>query len=189
MTGQTGASDLPAPVWLAENDCTFKEALLVGVEIRRLATEVLPTLGRKDAARHFPATMSDALSLAHAREDAKKKNAINKSAKSKHKSLGQTHAGSGDHFPGATEGGGDASAFWMYLEVGLHLRVACIATLIASNYINQNYIINFICFQFHHCRTFLETLPRKMSMTFFRCCSPRARTQHSLFSLLEAGLV
>lgn len=116
MAEQT-ADGAAAAMWLGGDDCTFRDALVLGADVREQAANVLPSLGRRDATRHFPASMSDALSLVHAREDAKRKNTTSKMAKGKHKSLVASHIGTDTHFPGAKEGGGDASAFWMYLEV------------------------------------------------------------------------
>ncbi len=106
----------PAPTWLAGSDCTFEEALLVGRDIAKKTSEVLPTLPRKDASRYLPATVSDALSLVHAREDAKKKNAGNKVNKAKQKSGAAALFGPDERIPGAKQGGGDPGVFWLYSE-------------------------------------------------------------------------
>jgi len=105
-----------APIWLAGSDCTFKDALLVGREVAEKTSEVLPTLPRKDASRYLPATVSDALSLVHAREDAKKKNAGNKVNKAKQKSGAAALFGPDERIPGAKQGGGDPGVFWLYSE-------------------------------------------------------------------------
>lgn len=116
--GHLGAGP-SGPVWEAGEGCSFEEALSVGREVVNAAQAALPSLPRKDASRHFPATISDAQSLVHSREDAKKKQAANKAAKTKHKSLTTATATAQGHFPGAVRGGGDrASAFWLYMEVG-----------------------------------------------------------------------
>ena len=77
---------------------------------------MLPTLPRKDASRYHPATVSDALSLVHAREEAKKKNPGSKVSKAKAKSGGAALLGPDERIPGAAQGGGDPGAFWMYVE-------------------------------------------------------------------------
>jgi hypothetical protein len=111
-----GISAPPAPTWLAGSDCTFEEALLVGRDVAEKTSQVLPTLPRKDASRYLPATVSDALSLVHAREDAKKKNAGNKVNKAKQKSGAAALFGPDERIPGAKQGGGDPGVFWLYSE-------------------------------------------------------------------------
>lgn len=105
-----------APIWLAGSDCTFEDALLIGQEVTEKTFEMLPTLPRKDASRYLPATVSDALSLVHAREDAKKKNAGNKVNKAKQKSGAAALFGPDERIPGAKQGGGDPGVFWLYSE-------------------------------------------------------------------------
>lgn len=116
MAALAPAGDL---VWEAGEGCTFEEALTAGAQVFRAAAAALPALPRKDATRHYPSTLQDALALAHSREEAKKKQAANKAAKSKHKSLAAAAAqpASQARFPGAVQGGGDLSAFWMFVEV------------------------------------------------------------------------
>lgn len=109
-------SSLPEPVWLLGEGGTYGEALSLGQDIRQEALRVIHSLPRKDVTKYYPSTMSDAISLVHARDDAKKKSGITKSTKIKQRSLGASLLGSDNCFPGAVEGGGDQYAFWMYLE-------------------------------------------------------------------------
>ena len=88
----------------------------MGKETRLAAQSALTSLPRKDAARHYPASLSDAVSLVNAREDAKRKQAANKAAKAKYKSLTGDLQRAEGQYPGAVEGGGDPGAFWMYVE-------------------------------------------------------------------------
>jgi hypothetical protein len=106
------------PVWLAGEDATFGDALAVGQEVLGAVRAALPLLPHKDITRPSAATMSEAVGIVHAREDLKKKLQASKAAKSKHKS-GTTLASLDEtRIPGAVQGGGDPSAFWMYVEVG-----------------------------------------------------------------------
>jgi hypothetical protein len=106
-----------AVAWEAAPDASFADALTVGADVLSEAATALPTLPSKDLASPFPATLSDAIALVHAREDAKKRQGAHKSSKSKSK-RGEPFAGPGqEHYPGARQGGGDLSAFWMYMEV------------------------------------------------------------------------
>lgn len=101
--------------WLAGEHATFEEALSAGGDVRRQIVAAGPSLPRKDlAGRLYPATMADAVSIVHARlEDNKKK-----AAASKQKSKSKAGPPPDSHFfPGAKQGGGEPSAFWMYIEV------------------------------------------------------------------------
>ena len=101
---------------LFKPDCSFEEALVVGLDITKETAAILPSLPRRDASRYLPTTVSDALSLVHAREDAKRKNAGNKVNKAKQKSGVAALFGPDERIPGALQGGGDAGAFWLYAE-------------------------------------------------------------------------
>jgi hypothetical protein len=102
--------------WLAGQSVTFEEALEAGQEVAAAAVAAGPRLPPKDLTRLYPTTMQDAVSMVHARvEDSKKKMAQSKQ-KSKSKS-GAVHTATDSHFPGARAGGGEPSAFWMYVEV------------------------------------------------------------------------
>lgn len=116
MAGEPAISGSTAPGWLADSECTFEEALLAGVEAAEETVNALPTLPRRDASRYLPATVSDALSLVHARDEAKKKNAGNKVAKAKAKSGSAALFGPDDRILGAAQGSGDPGAFWLYVE-------------------------------------------------------------------------
>ena len=116
MAGEPAVSGSTVPGWLADSECTFEEALLAGREVAVETKQALPTLPRRDASRYLPATVSDALSLVHARDEAKKKNAGNKVAKAKAKSGSAALFGPDDRILGATQGSGDPGAFWLYVE-------------------------------------------------------------------------
>lgn len=93
----------------------------MGGDVRAAVVAAGPRLPRKDLSRLYPATMQDAVAVVHARlEDNKKKAAASKQ-KSKSKA-GAPGSLSDSHFPGARPGGGDPSAFWMYIEVSWWLR-------------------------------------------------------------------
>ena len=103
------------PHWDPPEGVTFEEALRLGADVVQRAREALPALPRKDPTRHYPPTMADAVALVHAREDYKKKKAASLKAQ-KVKASGSATAPA-DHIPGAVQGGGDPSAFWLYVEV------------------------------------------------------------------------
>lgn len=108
--------------WLAGPAATFEEALSVGSDVRAAVVAAGPLLPCKDISRLYPSTMQDAVSVVHARLEENKKKAAASKQKSKSKP-GAQHALSDAHFPGARAGGGEPSAFWMYIEVG---RCSCI---------------------------------------------------------------
>jgi hypothetical protein len=103
--------------WPIASDATLEEALNIGADVFQHAATAVPSLPHRDPRRLLPATMSDALTIVHARDDAKKKTTAKQGSKSRHKAaLGA--AGAQTQFLGAVEGGGDSeSAFWMYMEV------------------------------------------------------------------------
>ncbi|KAL4458738.1 hypothetical protein ABPG75_013603 [Micractinium tetrahymenae] len=102
--------------WLAGPGATsFEEALAVGGEVRAAVVAAGPRLPCKDLSRLYPSTMQDAVSVVHARLEENKKKAAASKQKSKSKS-GAPHSPSDEHFPGARAGGGEPSAFWMYIE-------------------------------------------------------------------------
>ena len=103
--------------WELGPDATFADALAAHGNLLEQASQAAAALPQKDIARHCPATMQDAVSLVHARAEESKKKAASKQ-KSKSKAGGGANSPTSTHFPGAVEGGGDASAFWMYIEVG-----------------------------------------------------------------------
>ena len=77
---------------------------------------MVPRLPDKDFTRHYPATMTDAVAIVHQRAEEARRRA--QSGKNKSKGRGGGGGEGSSHFPGAREGGGDPSAFWMYIEVG-----------------------------------------------------------------------
>jgi hypothetical protein len=101
--------------WLAGQHATLEEAVAVGAEVRAAAVAAGASLPKKALSRLYPATMQDAVSIVHARLEENKKKA--QQSKQKSKSKGAPHSPSDSHFPGALQGGGDPSAFWMYIEV------------------------------------------------------------------------
>ena len=107
---------MSAPTWLAGPGASFEEALAVGGDVRAALVAAAPRLPRKDLGRLYPATMQDAVAVVHARLEENKKKAAASKQKSKSKP-GAPHSPSDSHFPGARPGGGDPSAFWLYIEV------------------------------------------------------------------------
>jgi hypothetical protein len=113
MTTQTRPSGRFEPYWAPEQDATFAQALSAGSTVLQQCTAALPSLPPKDISKPCPSSLSEALALYHAREEEKRKKGLGKTAKSK-----QKPAAALDHgYPGAREGAGDQSAFWMYVEV------------------------------------------------------------------------
>ena len=108
---------MSAPAWLAPPGATFEQALAVGGDVRAALLAAAPGLPHKDLGRLYPATMQDAVAVVHARLEENKKKAAASKQKSKAKP-GAPLSPSDSHFPGARPGGGDPSAFWMYIEVG-----------------------------------------------------------------------
>ena len=102
--------------WLAGEDASFEEALTAGSEVRQAAVAAGPLLPKRDLSRLYPATMADAVSIVHARVEENKKKAAQSKQKSKSRP-GLPPSPSDSHYPGAKQGGGDPSAFWMYIEV------------------------------------------------------------------------
>ena len=115
-------SGLGGITWLAGQHATLEEAVAVGGDVRAAAVAAGASLPKKDLSRLYPATMQDAVSIVHARLEENKKKA--QQSKQKSKSKGAPHSPSDSHFPGARQGGGDPSAFWMYIEVR---AIACTA--------------------------------------------------------------
>ena len=107
---------MSAPAWLAPPGATFEEALAVGGDVQAALLAAAPSLPHKDLGRLYPATMQDAVAVVHARLEENKKKAAASKQKSKSKG-GAPHSPSDSHFPGARPGGGDPSAFWLYIEV------------------------------------------------------------------------
>ncbi|EFN53262.1 hypothetical protein CHLNCDRAFT_58651 [Chlorella variabilis] len=108
-------SALEAVQWLVGEDATFEEALTAGRDVRAAAVAAGKALPPKDLSRLYPSTMQDAVSVVHVRLEENKKKVAQSKQKSKSKS-GAPHSPSESHFPGARAGGGDPSAFWMYIE-------------------------------------------------------------------------
>lgn len=108
----------PAAVeWIAGPGASFEAALLAGREVRTAAIAAGARLPPKDLSRFYPSTMQDAVAAVHARAEDNKKKAAQSKQKSKSKSSAPLTP-SDSHFPGAKAGGGEPSAFWMYIEVG-----------------------------------------------------------------------
>lgn len=108
-------SGLPVVAWLGGPAATFEAALTARGDVRTAAVAAGQSLPRKDLSRMYPSTMQDAVSIVHARLEENKKKAAASKQKSKSKS-GAPHTPSDSHFPGARAGGGEPSAFWMYIE-------------------------------------------------------------------------
>ena len=101
------------PYWATPGqECSFEQAISAGSELLGRCLATLPSLPPKDLGKPCPASLSEALALYHAREEEKRKT-LGKTAKSKQKSSVSWETG----YPGAVQGGGDQSAFWMYVEV------------------------------------------------------------------------
>jgi hypothetical protein len=107
----------PAVEWIAGPAASFEAALLAGREVRAAAVAAGASLPLKDLSRFYPSTMQDAVAVVHTRVEDNKKKAAQSKQKSKSKS-GAPHTPSDSHYPGAKAGGGEPSAFWMYIEVG-----------------------------------------------------------------------
>lgn len=88
----------------------------MGGDVQAALLAAAPSLPHKDLGRLYPATMQDAVAVVHARLEENKKKAAASKQKSKSKG-GAPHSPSDSHFPGARPGGGDPSAFWLYIEV------------------------------------------------------------------------
>ena len=111
---------LIGPQWPAAPDCSFAEALAAGGAVLAACRERLPALPQRDLSKPCPSSLSEALALYHAREEEKRKKGLGKTAKAK-----KVSASALDHgYPGAKEGSGDQSAFWMYVEVSGWVRSA-----------------------------------------------------------------
>ncbi|KAL4435851.1 hypothetical protein ABPG77_000613 [Micractinium sp. CCAP 211/92] len=106
---------MSAMQWLAGPAATFEDALSVGGDVRAAVVAAGPRLPCKDISRLYPSTMQDAVTVVHARLEENKKKAAASKQKSKSKP-GAPHSPSDAHFPGARAGGGEPSAFWMYIE-------------------------------------------------------------------------
>lgn len=115
---------MSAMQWLAGPAATFEDALSVGGDVRAAVVAAGPRLPCKDISRLYPSTMQDAVTVVHARLEENKKKAAASKQKSKSKP-GAPHSPSDAHFPGARAGGGEPSAFWMYIEVGAGASEGC----------------------------------------------------------------
>lgn len=104
------ASGALEPYWPAPQECTFEEALSAGRDVVQQCTAAIPSLPPKDYSKPSCASLSEALAIYHARED---KKGQGKTAKSKKQSASALDHG----YPGARQGAGEPSAFWMYVEV------------------------------------------------------------------------
>lgn len=113
---QLAAMQPAEPSWPVA--ATFEEALTTEKYVFEEAAIALPSLPHRDLTRHYPATMTDAVALVHARDDMKKKVAAAKAAARSKRSFSKSDPPSPTHgpFPGVRSGGLEPSAFWMYTE-------------------------------------------------------------------------
>jgi hypothetical protein len=110
--------------WTAAPSASFEDALVADDSVFHAVADALPALPHRDIRRHYPSTMADAMALVHAKEDAKKKHqAAGKAARKGAPAavaIAAAAAGGGlpraEHFPGAVEGAGDTSAFWLCMQ-------------------------------------------------------------------------
>jgi hypothetical protein len=100
------------PYWPAGQDATFKQALEAGGGLLGRCAAAIPSLPLDN--RPYPGlqSFSEALAIYHAREEEKRK-LLGKQTKAKQRATQSWETG----YPGAVQGGGDQSAFWMYVEV------------------------------------------------------------------------
>lgn len=116
QAGPPGPTGRATPYWPGPPDGSFEEALRADSGVLERAAAALPSLPPKDLTRPYPNSLSEALALYHAREEEKRKKGLGKTNIKVKQRSNLTNLQDGE-YPGAKQGGGDQSAFWMYVEV------------------------------------------------------------------------